>query len=125
MLRIAKLAASVGFGVVAVAVVAGIVAGGLGEQVHLVLGLSWGRIAVIDEYVALLTLWGWIAWRERDVVRSLLWLVAVVVLGSLAVTAYVLQAALRSDDVVDLLVGTRRRPVPELWRPRQPDSRLP
>ena len=123
-MRVARTAAIVGFGVIAVAIVVGVFTGGVSEQGRTILGLPWGRVALVDTYVALLTVWAWIAWRERDVLRAVVWLLVVVVLGSLAVTAYVLTAALRADDVVDLLVGDRRQPVPDLWRPKK-RGRLP
>ncbi|MFO7778702.1 MAG: hypothetical protein R6V28_10135 [Nitriliruptoraceae bacterium] len=70
--------------------------------------LAWGRVTLIDLYLALLLGWLWIAWRERSAVRGGLWALATVVTGSLALFVYLLVASLRAHTVLELLVGARR-----------------
>lgn len=71
------------------------------------LALAWGRVTLIDLYLALVLGWVWIAWRERSAGRALLWAVATVVTGSLALFVYLLVAALRARTTLELLVGSR------------------
>lgn len=89
------------------ALVYGFAAGGFAEEGRAILDLAWGRVTLIDLYAGLLLIAAWIVWREASVLRSLPWLVGLVVLGSLAAAAYVLLASLRSPDPRTLLMGAR------------------
>jgi hypothetical protein len=73
--------------------------------------LAWGRVTLIDLYLALLLGWVWIAWRERSATRAALWALATVVTGSLALFLYLLVASLRARTMQELLVGPRRTAV--------------
>lgn len=55
----------------------------------------WGKATLFDTYFAFLTVYFWIAWRERSWSARLLWLVAVLGLGAFAIAAYVLRAIFR------------------------------
>lgn len=70
--------------------------------------LAWGRVTLIDLYLALLPAWIWIAWRERSGPRAAVWAVATVVTGSLALFVYLLVASLRARTTLELLVGPHR-----------------
>lgn len=48
----------------------------------------WGRATLFDAYFAFLTVFLWIAWRERSWGLRLLWLVLILTLGNLAISAY-------------------------------------
>lgn len=67
--------------------------------------LAWGRVTLVDLYLALLLGWVWIAWRERSVTRAVLWGLATVVTGSLALFLYLLVASLRARTALEVLVG--------------------
>jgi hypothetical protein len=72
-------------------------------------GLTWGRVTLLDIYLAFVFGWLWIAWRERSVVRAVGWLLATLVTGSLALFGYLLGAAMRADSVDALVLGPHRR----------------
>ena len=55
----------------------------------------WGRATLLDAYFAFLTVWLWIAWREPNLPRRILWLVLILTLGNFAIAAYFLIALLR------------------------------
>lgn len=55
----------------------------------------WGRATLFDAYFAFLTVFLWIAWRERGWGVRLLWLVLILTLGNLAISAYFLIALVR------------------------------
>jgi hypothetical protein len=63
---------------------------------------------MVDLYLAFGAAWAWIAWRERSLRSAAVWLVLVAGLGSFAIWAYVLLAAVRSGSIAELLVGPRR-----------------
>jgi spore maturation protein SpmB len=69
--------------------------------------LAWGRVTLIDLYLALLLGWVWIAWRERSAIRAVLWALVIVVTGSLGLFLYLLVASLRAHTPLELLVGAR------------------
>jgi hypothetical protein len=98
--------------VMAAAIVWGFATASFTEEGAALLDLAWGRVTLIDIYLAFLLVWGWIAWRERSAVRAVAWLAATIGLGSLALFGYAFLASLRADDPVELLVGARRRVTP-------------
>ncbi len=50
----------------------------------------WGLATLFDAYFAFLAFWLWLAWRERTWAPRILWLLAILGLGNLAMAAYVL-----------------------------------
>ncbi len=79
-----------------------------GEDGATLLELAWGQVTLVDLYLALLLGWAWIAWRERSPSRALVWLVATVTLGSLALFTYLLGASLRAPSPTGLIIGPWR-----------------
>lgn len=65
----------------------------------------WARVTILDLYIALGAIGAWIAWRERSVLRTLAWLVGLVVTGSVAAGLYVALAAGRARTMTELLCG--------------------
>jgi hypothetical protein len=70
---------------------------------------AWGVVTFVDLGLALVLGWAWIAWREASLPRALLWLVLTTTTGSVALLGYVSGSAWRSSDMVEVLVGPRRR----------------
>lgn len=93
--------------VMAIAIVTGFATADFTADGRALLDLTWGVITLVDIYASFTFAWLWIAWREDDVARALLWLVLVVVLGSLAIATYVAVAAFRADDPRALLLGPK------------------
>lgn len=58
----------------------------------------WGRATLFDTYFAFLTLWLFVAWRERSWLARLFWLVLILTLGNLAIAAYFLIALWRLPE---------------------------
>jgi hypothetical protein len=109
MLVVVRILAAAGTLAMATAIVFGFATASFTEDGGALLGLVWGRVTLLDIYLAFLFGWLWIAWRERSVARSTLWLLATIVTGSLALFAYLLGASLRANDVAQLVVGPHRR----------------
>lgn len=55
----------------------------------------WFIATLFDTYFAFLTFWLWLAWRERHWIPRLVWLVAILLLGNIAMASYVLVALFR------------------------------
>jgi hypothetical protein len=50
----------------------------------------WFIATLFDTYFAFLTFWLWLAWKERTWPRRISWLVAILLLGNIAMAIYVL-----------------------------------
>ena len=74
----------------------------------ILLDLAWGRVTLIDLYLAFGIMWLWIAFRERSVWRAVAWLVATVTTGSLAIGVYLLWASIRAASPTELALGPDR-----------------
>jgi hypothetical protein len=74
----------------------------------ILLDLAWGRVTLVDLYLAFGMMWLWVAFRERSVLRAIAWLLLTVVTGSLAIGVYLLWASIRADDPIDLVLGPAR-----------------
>ncbi len=72
----------------------------------------WGLATLFDAYFAFLAFWLWLAWRERTWAPRLLWLLAILGLGNLAMAAYVLLQlfGLGAGSGLDALF--QRKPLP-------------
>ena len=77
-------------------------------QMPLVAGLRatvdtrWGITTMVDLYLGLTFVAGWIAYRERSIARTLVWCVGLCMLGNLVALVYLLMASLRARSVDDL-----------------------
>jgi hypothetical protein len=109
-LSIVRVVAGLGALTMAAAIAWGFLTASFTEEGAALLELTWGRITLIDIYLAFLLGWAWIAWRERSVPRAAAWLVATVVTGSLALFVYVLAASLRASTTTELVLGPHRQP---------------
>jgi hypothetical protein len=52
----------------------------------------WFRATLADAYFAFLTVYLWVAWRERSLPARVVWFVLFMGLGSMAISAYMLLA---------------------------------
>ena len=70
----------------------------------------WFVATLADAYCGFLTFYTWLAWRERTVLGRVVWFVAIMLLGNIAMASYVLIQAwkLRAGFSVErLLLGHR------------------
>jgi hypothetical protein len=76
-----------------------------------VLGHPWFLATLLDAYWAFLTFYVWVAWKEQSLPARLLWFVAIIALGNIAMAAYVLRElfAVPAGGSLDAVV-TRRHP---------------
>lgn len=76
-----------------------------------VLGHPWFIATLVDAYWAFITFFVWVAWKEQGAAARLLWFVAIVLLGNMAMAAYFLRElfAIRTSAEISL-VFTRRNP---------------
>lgn len=73
----------------------------------------WFIATLFDTYFAFLTFYVWLAYKESSALARVLWLLAILLLGNLAMAAYLLRELFRlpaSATMEDLLL--RRKAVP-------------
>ena len=84
-----------------------VVTGEFGDEGSQILDLAWGRMTLIDLYVGVLLVWGWVLLREERWFVALAWLPVFIVLGHAGTALYAAIASFRSDDVRTFLLGAR------------------
>jgi hypothetical protein len=74
--------------------------------------LPWGVVSIIDVYTGTALFAGWVAYRERSVLPVVGWVVAMVLLGNFATSAYALAALVGSKgDAARFWMGPSRAPL--------------
>ncbi len=81
--------------------------GDFADEGSTILDLAWGRMTLIDLYVGVALLWGWVVLREERLWVALAWLPVFVVLGHGGTALYAAVASFRTDDVRTFLLGSR------------------
>lgn len=74
----------------------------LGAGLRATVDTKWGVTTMVDLYLGLFAVAGWIAHRERSIPKSLLWLVGLCLLGNFTTLVYLLLASWRAQTVEDL-----------------------
>jgi hypothetical protein len=69
----------------------------------------WTIATLIDAYYGFLTFYVWVLWKEVRAVPRVLWFLAIMLLGNIAMSAYVLRqlARLAPGDSMNTLLCTR------------------
>ena len=95
-MRLAKAIALLGFLAMSGVLIYGFVVGDFSGEGSELLGMPWGIVSMIDLYVGFVLFSGWIVYRERSLVPSLVWVVLMMVLGFWTGSLYTLIALQRS-----------------------------
>jgi hypothetical protein len=56
----------------------------------------WGLVSLVDLYTGFILFAGWIVYREKSIVRSVIWVALMMVLGFFTASLYALIAAITS-----------------------------
>ena len=108
MLAVIRAVAAFGTAAMTSAIVGAFSIASFPEDGAAIVALAWGRVTLVDIYLAFLFGWLWIAWRERSPLRAVAWAAVTVVTGSLALFLYLLGASLRARTSTELLLGPHR-----------------
>lgn len=93
---IAKVVAVVGIVAMTAVLIYGFTAGDFGAEGSLLLSMPWGIVSMVDLYVGFTLFSGWIVYREKSLVRSVVWVILMMVLGSFTASLYALIALMAS-----------------------------
>ncbi len=94
-------------GVMTVTLILAFVAGGFGSEGSTIVGLTWGKVTLIDLYTGVFLAAAWVWWREQRPVLALLWIGSFILLGNLGVALYVANAARTTTNPSDFFMGER------------------
>lgn len=95
-MRLAKSIAVLGFLAMSCVLIYGFTVGDFSGEGSQLLAMPWGIVSMVDLYVGFLLFSGWIVYRERSLIRSLVWVVLMMVLGFWTGSLYTLVALLQS-----------------------------
>jgi hypothetical protein len=95
-MKIAKAVAVLGVLAMAAVLMYGFTAGDLGGEGKVLLSMPWGIVSLVDVYTGFVLFSGWIVFREKSFVRSIVWITLVMVLGNFTASLYTLMALLTS-----------------------------
>ena len=96
-MNIAKLIALLGLLAMTGVLVYGFLEGDFGAEGALLMSMPWGIVSLVDLYVGFTLFSCWIVYRERSVLRSMLWVIMMMVLGFFTASLYVLIALQTSN----------------------------
>ncbi len=91
-MKIAKVAAFLGLLCMTAVLIYGFTAGDFLDEGKKLLAMPWGIVSLVDLYVGFVLFSGWIVYREKSLVRSVPWVVLMMVLGFWTASLYTLFA---------------------------------
>ncbi len=62
--------------------------GNLGQEGSVLLSMPWGIVSLVDLYVGFILFSGWIVYREKSFVRSIIWVILMMVFGFFTASLY-------------------------------------
>jgi hypothetical protein len=91
-MRIAKIIAAAGVLAMSTVLVYAFTQGDFSGEGSVLLSMPWGIVSLVDLYVGFTLFSGWIVYREKNVFRSVFWIVLMMVLGFFTASVYTLVA---------------------------------
>ena len=91
-MKIAKAVALLGFLAMGGILVYAFTNGSFNEEGKILLSMPWGIVSLVDLYVGFILFSGWIVYREKSLVRSIVWVFFMMVLGFFTASLYTLIA---------------------------------
>ena len=95
-MKIAKIVALLGMLAMGGILIYGFTVGDFAGEGGVLLSMPWGIVSLVDVYVGFILFSGWIVYREKSLLRSIVWVLLVMVLGNFTASLYTLIALLTS-----------------------------
>ena len=96
-MKAAKGIALLGLLAMTVVLIYGFTVGNFAEEGKQLLSMPWGIVSLVDLYVGFILFSGWIVYREKSAVRSVVWVILMMLLGFWTASLYTLIALQTSD----------------------------
>jgi hypothetical protein len=87
-MKLAKAIALLGVVAMSAVLIYAFVAGDIGQEGSQLLSMPWGIVSLVDLYVGFTLFSGWIVYREKSLVRSVVWVALMMVLGFFTASLY-------------------------------------
>jgi hypothetical protein len=87
-MKIAKAIALLGIAAMTAVLVYGFTIGDFSGEGSQLLAMPWGIVSLVDLYVGFTLFSGWIIYRERSPLRSVIWVILMMVLGFFTASLY-------------------------------------
>ncbi len=108
-MKLAKIIAWIGLLAMTAALLNGFVNGNFSQDGSALLANPWGVVSLVDLYVGFVLFSMWIAFREKHVAASVIWIILMMVLGFFTASLYVLIALTKSKgDWLTFFLGDRK-----------------
>ena len=91
-MKIAKGIALLGLLAMTAVLIYGFTVGDFAEEGKKLLSMPWGIVSLVDLYVGFILFSGWIVYREKSALRSVVWVVLMMILGFWTASLYTLIA---------------------------------
>ena len=91
-MKIAKAIALLGLLAMTAVLIYGFTVGDFATEGKQLLSMPWGIVSLVDLYVGFVLFSGWIVYREKSAVRSVVWVLLMMVLGFWTASLYSLIA---------------------------------
>ncbi len=89
---------SLGFILMAAGIAYALIKGSFFGELEIMAPLPWFHLSMLDLYVGFLLFAGWILFREKTLVRALVWIALLLSLGNLIACLYAVIALVRSKE---------------------------
>jgi len=90
--KIAKAVALLGLLAMTAILIYGFTVGDFAAEGKQLLSMPWGIVSLVDLYVGFVLFSGWIVYREKSAVRSVVWVILMMILGFWTASLYALIA---------------------------------
>lgn len=108
-MKIAKLIAIIGLIAMTAVLINGFVNGNFLQDGAALLANPWGVVSFVDLYVGFTLFSIWIAFRERNILAAIVWIILMMVLGFFTGSLYLLIALIRAKgDWLSFFLGDRK-----------------
>lgn len=87
-MKIAKVVALLGLLAMTAVLIYGFTVGDFAGEGKQLLSMPWGIVSLVDLYVGFVLFSGWIVYREKSAVRSVIWVALMMVLGFWTASLY-------------------------------------
>jgi hypothetical protein len=96
-MKVTKGIALLGLLAMTLVLIYGFTVGNFAEEGKQLLSMPWGIVSLVDLYVGFILFSGWIVYREKSAVRSVVWVILMMILGFWTGSLYTLIALQTSD----------------------------
>jgi len=110
-MRIAKIIALLGALAMAGVIAYAFIAGDFNREGAQLLSMPWGIVSLVDLYTGFILFSGWIVYREKSILRSVVWIIFMMTLGFFTASVYAFVALQTSGgDWKRFWLGRRYQP---------------